>query len=112
MVRRGPQMCGPGTRERRARVGEQQTLDEVGVAQPAGGQEPRFEALLGELERLVEGLERGDQPLEEALTAFERGTALAKQAGAILDRAEARVSKILETRDGGLTEVPFDPERE
>jgi len=69
---------------------------------------PRFEELLAELQAVVERLERGEVPLEEALVAFERGTGLADRATAILDAAEARITKVLERRDGGLEEVPFD----
>lgn len=69
---------------------------------------PSFEDLLGELEAVVARLERGDAPLEQALAEFERGTALARDAGAILDGAEARVTKLIEARDGTRREVPFD----
>ena len=39
---------------------------------------PDFEAALAELEGLVERLERGDLPLDEALKTFERGVELTR----------------------------------
>ncbi len=39
-----------------------------------------FETALGELEQIVNRLESGDLPLEEALSEFERGVQLARQA--------------------------------
>ena len=38
------------------------------------GKPPDFEKALAELEALVERLERGDLPLDEALKTFERGS--------------------------------------
>ncbi|PKN58735.1 MAG: exodeoxyribonuclease VII small subunit [Deltaproteobacteria bacterium HGW-Deltaproteobacteria-14] len=69
---------------------------------------PSFEALLEDLEAVVTRLERGDAPLDQALAEFERGTDLARRATGILDAAEARVTKLIEARDG-LREVPFEP---
>jgi exodeoxyribonuclease VII small subunit len=39
---------------------------------------PDFEEALAELESLVERLERGDLPLDEALKTFERGVELTR----------------------------------
>jgi exodeoxyribonuclease VII small subunit len=41
-------------------------------------QPPAFESALGELEKLVEKMERGDVSLEESLRMFERGVELAR----------------------------------
>lgn len=71
-------------------------------------EDPPFEALISELEKVVEALERGQLPLEDALSSFERGMALAKKAGTILDGAERRVTELIETREGELREVPFE----
>lgn len=73
-----------------------------------GAEAPSFEALLEELEGVVSRLERGDAPLDQALAEFERGNDLAREATTILDAAEARVTKLIETRDGAR-EVPFEP---
>lgn len=57
---------------------------------------PRFEALMAELDAIVGRLERGEVPLEAALEGFERGMSLARQAGGLLDRAEARLAVLSE----------------
>lgn len=59
----------------------------------------KFEDALGELEQLVDKLERGEQSLEESLVQFERGVALSKFCQQSLTEAEAKV-KILAGNDG------------
>ncbi len=61
-----------------------------------------FEDALGELERIVKGLEGGGQRLEDAITAFERGTTLRRHCERKLAEAETRVQAIVERADGGL----------
>ena len=60
-----------------------------------------FDDLLRSLETEVEKLERGELSLEEALASFEKGIAIAKRAGVILDGAEAKVQQLLSERDAG-----------
>ena len=60
---------------------------------------PEFEQALEELEKLVERLERGDLPLEEALRSFERGVELTRRCQGALKAAQQRV-EILLRRDG------------
>lgn len=50
-----------------------------------------FEAALKELEGLVQALESGNAPLEEALQAYERGTALLKYCQETLAQAEQKI---------------------
>jgi len=61
-----------------------------------------FEDALAELERIVRGLEGGQQKLEDAITCYERGTALKRHCEAKLAEAEARVQAIVERADGTL----------
>jgi exodeoxyribonuclease VII small subunit len=66
-----------------------------------------FEKALAELESLVERLERGDVPLDEALRTFERGVALTRQCQARLQAAQQKVEILL--KRGGEAEVqPFE----
>jgi exodeoxyribonuclease VII small subunit len=68
---------------------------------------PDFEQALSELEGLVERLERGDLPLDEALKAFERGVALTRHCQACLQAAQQKVEILL--KRGGQSEVhPFE----
>ena len=69
---------------------------------------PRFESLLTDLEGVVQALEGGELALEDALSSFERGMKLAKQAGEILDKAEMKVEVLVAERDGSLREQPYE----
>lgn len=69
---------------------------------------PNFEQAMGRLETIVDALEKGEAPLEEALSLFEEGAGLLKQCSALLDQAEQKVTKLTVTSDGELQEVPFD----
>lgn len=62
-----------------------------------------FEDALAELEQIVRGLEGGQQKLEDAITAYERGAALRKHCEAKLAQAEARVAAIVEHEDGSIS---------
>lgn len=53
-----------------------------------------FEERLGALETLVEQLESGELPLEDALKHFEKGVALARDCEKALNRAEQTVDKL------------------
>lgn len=61
-----------------------------------------FEDALGELERIVRGLEGGQQKLEDAIVCYERGAALRRHCEAKLAEAEARVAAIVQREDGTL----------
>lgn len=66
-----------------------------------------FEKSLTELEDLVESMEQGDLSLEEALKAFEKGIALASSCQQSLQKAEQKVTQLVE-KNGELLEKPFD----
>ena len=61
-----------------------------------------FEDALAALEAIVRGLEAGQQKLEDAISAYERGAALKKHCEAKLAAAEARVQAIVARADGTL----------
>ena len=67
-----------------------------------------FEDALAELEQIVRGLEGGQQKLEDAITAYERGAALRKHCEAKLAEAEARVAAIVRSADGTLSTRPME----
>lgn len=52
-----------------------------------------YEAARDELVRIVQTLEGGQAPLEDTLSLWERGEALAARCSQILDGAQARLSK-------------------
>lgn len=65
-----------------------------------------FEDALAELERIVRGLEGGQQKLEDAIAAYERGAALRAHCEAKLAEADARVQAIVAHADGSLSLKP------
>jgi len=65
-----------------------------------------FEQALTELESLVQRLERGDVPLDDALRTFERGVALTRHCQACLQAAQQKV-EILLNRSGQPQVEPF-----
>ncbi len=56
--------------------------------------QPTFEQAQTELEQIVERLERGQAPLDEALKLWERGEELYAFCRARLDAAEGRVEEL------------------
>jgi exodeoxyribonuclease VII small subunit len=72
---------------------------------PAG--ELSFEAALEKLEGIVDRLEGGELPLEEALAAFEEGVALSRRCAGQLESAERRIEVLVE-QNGGLATESFD----
>ena len=81
--------------------------DDTGAQGDAGGvSAPDFEQALAELESLVERLESGDLPLDEALQTFERGVALTRHCQTALRAAQQKV-EILLKRSGEAGVEPF-----
>lgn len=60
--------------------------------------EMSFEEAMRELERVVDGLDRGDVALEESIALYERGAALKAHCERLLKAAEEKVAQI--TLDG------------
>ena len=65
-----------------------------------------FEEALTALETIVEALENGDLPLEEAVKKYQEGMALAKHCHGLLEDAEKVLTKVM-TKEG---ESDFDIE--
>jgi len=59
-------------------------------------QDMAFEAAFVELGEIVQRLEAGELPLEEAISLYERGQALARQCQDRLDQAELRITQLEE----------------
>ncbi len=53
-----------------------------------------YESAFAELEKIVAALEANQHSLDEAVTLFERGKALAARCAALLDQAELKVSQL------------------
>jgi len=67
----------------------------------------KFEAGLDRLEKIVNELEQGDLPLEQALKLFEEGMTLSNSCRKELEAAEGKV-EILLKQNGKLQPEPFE----
>lgn len=67
-----------------------------------------FEDALKKLEKIVEKLERGSLPLEEAMEAFAEGVRLVKYCNQKLDEAENRVQTLVKSGPEGWTTTAFE----
>jgi exodeoxyribonuclease VII small subunit len=65
-----------------------------------------FEGILKELETVVETLEAGDLPLEDALEKFELGIRLSREGAKRLEEAESRIQEILS--DGQVRDIEIE----
>ena len=70
---------------------------------------PKFEECLQRLETIVDELEKGDVPLEKALSLFEEGMSLSTSCRQELENAEGKV-EILLKQNGKLQPEPFEAE--
>lgn len=69
-----------------------------------------FETSMLRLEEIINLLERGEAPLEQAMKLFEEGAKLLRECTAQLDAAEQKVSVLTAGTDGTPEERPFDGE--
>lgn len=60
---------------------------------------PTFESQLTALEEIVNHLEKGDLPLNDSLSQFEKGIKLTKDCQQILSQAEQKVMLLSENDD-------------
>ncbi|MBY0520930.1 MAG: exodeoxyribonuclease VII small subunit [Sphingomonas sp.] len=63
-------------------------------------EELSFEDALKELERIVQRLESGDEPLDRSIELYERGSQLRQRCADRLDAAQARIEAIRLDGDG------------
>jgi exodeoxyribonuclease VII small subunit len=79
------------------------------MAKPKSTQKPveelTYEEALAELEAIVVTLEGEQNPLEDAIKLFERGQALVKRCGELLETAELTVKQM-----AGGEAIPFEDE--
>ena len=66
-----------------------------------------FEQAMDELRQIVEGMERGEAKLDEAIGAYERGAQLRKHCEAKLKEAKMRIEQISQKADGSVSTEPF-----
>ena len=66
--------------------------------------EKKFEENLADLEAIVQKLESGQVPLEEAISEFQKGMKLSKDLQETLDQAEKTLVKVMQ-EDGTESEL-------
>jgi exodeoxyribonuclease VII small subunit len=66
-----------------------------------------FESAFGSLQEAIGQLERGGLSLDAAISTFERGMALANRCAEMLDAAELRVTRVLESSAVDLDDAAF-----
>lgn len=72
---------------------------------------PNFEVSLQRLEEIVDEMEKGNVPLEQALKLFEEGLKLSSSCRKELEEAEGKV-EILLRQNGKLQPEPYEPATE
>ena len=97
-------------------MGERRARSKSGRAKPAPAADDAtsalsFEQALEQLEEIVERLERGELPLEEALSAFESGVALTRRCAGQLDQAERRIDVLVREGERWMAR-PFEAPEE
>ncbi|WP_010252613.1 exodeoxyribonuclease VII small subunit [Acetivibrio cellulolyticus] len=66
-----------------------------------------FEKSLGELEDIVEKLERGEMSLDESIEIFQKGVTLSKDLSKMLDEIEKKITVLVENENGEVKEEDF-----
>jgi len=59
-----------------------------------------FEEALKELEKTVEALEKGDIPLADAMTQYEKGITLSKECAKFLEEAKQKIVNLSDIENG------------
>lgn len=70
-----------------------------------------FDATLAELETIVQQLEQGSLPLEEALKQFEQGIHLVRAGQQKLEQAEQKIQILMSDNQGEVELAEFHPEQ-
>ena len=69
----------------------------------------QYEEAIKRLQVIVEKMERGDLPLEEALESFSEGVKLVQYCHQKLEEAQNKVQMLLQNQQGEWVVTPFDP---
>ncbi|MCK5384879.1 MAG: exodeoxyribonuclease VII small subunit [Alphaproteobacteria bacterium] len=80
------------------------------MTNPKAVEKLSFEDALEELETIVRKLETGEAPLEDSITAYERGTTLKHHCEKKLRDAQIKIEKISISDNNTINTQPLDPE--
>ena len=71
-------------------------------------EEIKFEKALERLEKIVEELESGDLPLEEALKRYEEGVKLSRTCSEKFSQVQKKIQVLTKTLDGSFKREDFE----
>ena len=69
--------------------------------------EMNFEETMKELEKIVQELEKGDLNLDDSINKFEEGMKLSKSASDYLEKAEKKITVLINAKDEEIKEEEF-----
>lgn len=69
--------------------------------------EINFEETMQELEKIVQELEKGDMNLDDSINKFEEGMKLSKSASDYLEKAEKKITVLINAKDEEIKEEEF-----
>jgi exodeoxyribonuclease VII, small subunit len=69
--------------------------------------EMNFEETMQELEKIVQELEKGDLNLDDSINKFEEGMKLSKSASDYLEKAEKKITVLINAKDEEIKEEEF-----
>lgn len=69
--------------------------------------ELNFEETMQELEKIVQELEKGELNLDDSINKFEEGMKLSKNVSKYLEEAEKKITVLINSKDGEITEEEF-----
>ncbi|MEE1390178.1 MAG: exodeoxyribonuclease VII small subunit [Clostridia bacterium] len=69
--------------------------------------ELNFEETMQELEKIVQELEKGDMNLDDSINKFEEGMKLSKSASDYLEKAEKKITVLINAKDEEIEEEEF-----
>ena len=69
-----------------------------------------FEEAMDKLEKIVEELEKGEQPLEVSVENFKNGVEMSNYCEKLLDDAEKSINILIKNKNGEIEEEPFEAE--
>lgn len=69
-----------------------------------------FEEAMDKLEKIVEELEKGEQPLEISVENFKNGVEMSNYCEKLLDDAEKSINILIKNKNGEIEEEPFEAE--
>lgn len=78
------------------------------MAKTKQSQPKNFEDAVGELEQILSEMERGEVPLEQSLTRYERGNYLLQYCRQVLNKAEQQIEELSKAEPQVPGDIPDD----